>query len=96
MRGGVRKLERGETCGSRPLLDVGDGRSTTTVFVISHSLGGWQTVGRRKVAADRPEGLSIITESLPQGRERSVLIEESSSSEIPEVDRKANRKGEEN
>jgi hypothetical protein len=51
-------------------------------------------VGRRKVAADRPEGLSIITESLPQGREKSVLIEESSSSEIPEVDRKANRKRE--
>jgi hypothetical protein len=54
-------------------------------------MGSWAMV------AGRPDGMSTITGPVPEGAGGSVLIEEGNSSEISEVERKANgtqKKGE--
>jgi len=58
-------------------FDVGDGRTTTTIFIMSVSLSRWQMIGRRRmVVANRLVRLSSPMESLPHRGDGSVLGEE--------------------
>lgn len=41
-------------------FDFGDGRSTTTISIISLNLSHWQMMGRRMVGADRLNGVTAI------------------------------------
>lgn len=67
-------------------FDVGGGRSSTTVSILSLGLARWQRVGGSVVTSDRLKRSYSPRESLPDRAGGSILGKENYTSDICEVE----------